>query len=585
MLTGWTVAGRDATRRRPGPSSSTRRLHEEGAAPLMAASIANRRCAGRGRARRSRPRARDRPTHRREIRPRLRRRFPSAGAGREIGANLRRDRTATSARWRARCSPTRTPGAAPPTKLRDPWQMMIAAYRALALDRASRTGSFMLCRCSGCRCGRRAVQTVFPTTPTPGRRPKGSRRGSRSPRGLAAWRRTRRRRANLVDRVLPDAPIRRASGAARRVAAAGAGADAALARIPEEVNMASRISLDRRQWLGGAGAVFAAANLPRWASAAGARDPRLVSIILRGALDGLSAVGPLGDPDYAGLHGELALEPRRRACGAAARRLLRPQPGDDDLRPALRREAGARRSRRGDQLSRALAFRRSGRARERHAGAGPHAERLAQPGGRASCPWRSAPRAARLAVGFVPPLVLRGAAPVLGWAPAGPAGAERRSRRAGSAALYEQGDPALAPALRAGSRPSGKAGGMAGMKAGGDVVAQMRQGGAGAARLMAADDGPRIAALAFDGWDTHVAEGGATGRLRILLGGLDDAFGGFETALGPALGATRSIVVDHRVRPHRARQRRRRLRPRHRVGGVSRRRRGAGGRVSPIGRA
>jgi uncharacterized protein (DUF1501 family) len=29
-------------------------------------------------------------------------------------------------------------------------------------------------------------------------------------------------------------------------------------------------------------------------------------IILRGALDGLSAIPPVDDPDYAGLHGELA---------------------------------------------------------------------------------------------------------------------------------------------------------------------------------------------------------------------------------------------------------------------------------------
>ena len=46
----------------------------------------------------------------------------------------------------------------------------------------------------------------------------------------------------------------------------------------------------------------------------------------------------------------------------------------------------------------------------------------------------------------------------------------------------------------------------------------------GAAKLMAADDGPRVAALAFDGWDTHANEGGATGRLAQLLGGLDGAF-------------------------------------------------------------
>jgi uncharacterized protein (DUF1501 family) len=60
----------------------------------------------------------------------------------------------------------------------------------------------------------------------------------------------------------------------------------------------------------------------------------------------------------------------------------------------------------------------------------------------------------------------------------------------------------------------------------------MRKAAEGAARLIVADDGPRVAALAFDGWDTHVNEGGATGRLAQLLGGLDGAFAGFETELG-----------------------------------------------------
>ena len=67
----------------------------------------------------------------------------------------------------------------------------------------------------------------------------------------------------------------------------------------------------------------------------------------------------------------------------------------------------------------------------------------------------------------------------------------------------------------------------------------MRKAAQGAARLMAAEGGPRIAALAFEGWDTHVAEGGATGRLATLLGGLDDAFGEFESASRPRLGARR----------------------------------------------
>ena len=45
------------------------------------------------------------------------------------------------------------------------------------------------------------------------------------------------------------------------------------------------------------------------ASAAGARDPRLIVIVLRGALDGLSAVAPVGDPDYLSLHGKISLAP------------------------------------------------------------------------------------------------------------------------------------------------------------------------------------------------------------------------------------------------------------------------------------
>src|SRR5580765_4072458 len=56
------------------------------------------------------------------------------------------------------------------------------------------------------------------------------------------------------------------------------------------------------------GASFAAwAYLPKFARAADGRDPRLIVIVLRGALDGLATVAPLGDPDYASLHGSLAL--------------------------------------------------------------------------------------------------------------------------------------------------------------------------------------------------------------------------------------------------------------------------------------
>src|ERR1044072_8536990 len=62
----------------------------------------------------------------------------------------------------------------------------------------------------------------------------------------------------------------------------------------------------RRELLGGAGVLFAWPFLPKMARAEG-RDPRMLTIILRGALDGLAAVAPVGDPDWVKLRGDRAL--------------------------------------------------------------------------------------------------------------------------------------------------------------------------------------------------------------------------------------------------------------------------------------
>jgi uncharacterized protein (DUF1501 family) len=78
---------------------------------------------------------------------------------------------------------------------------------------------------------------------------------------------------------------------------------------------------------------------------------------------------------------------------------------------------------------------------------------------------------------------------------------------------------------------------------GGNAVAAMRFAAKGAAKLMAADDGPRIGALAFDGWDTHANEGGPVGRLAFLLSGLDGAFEEFQIGLGPRWRDTVVIVA------------------------------------------
>src|SRR3954465_6016451 len=71
--------------------------------------------------------------------------------------------------------------------------------------------------------------------------------------------------------------------------------------------MTSRIHFpSRREALIGSGALFAWTQMPKLARAEG-RDPRMLVIVLRGALDGLGAVAPVGDPDWIGLRGDHAL--------------------------------------------------------------------------------------------------------------------------------------------------------------------------------------------------------------------------------------------------------------------------------------
>ena len=62
----------------------------------------------------------------------------------------------------------------------------------------------------------------------------------------------------------------------------------------------------RRQLLLASGTLFAWVHLPKLAQAEG-RDPRFLTIILRGALDGLATVAPVGDADWLALRGDNAL--------------------------------------------------------------------------------------------------------------------------------------------------------------------------------------------------------------------------------------------------------------------------------------
>jgi uncharacterized protein (DUF1501 family) len=64
-----------------------------------------------------------------------------------------------------------------------------------------------------------------------------------------------------------------------------------------------------------------------------------------------------------------------------------------------------------------------------------------------------------------------------------------------------------------------------------------------AAKFLSRPDGPRIGALAYDGWDTHADEGVVNGRLAMLLSALDAALGALESGMGPAWRETVVAVV------------------------------------------
>jgi uncharacterized protein (DUF1501 family) len=64
-----------------------------------------------------------------------------------------------------------------------------------------------------------------------------------------------------------------------------------------------------------------------------------------------------------------------------------------------------------------------------------------------------------------------------------------------------------------------------------------------AARFLAAADGPRIAVIDLDGWDTHANQGGAQGTLALRLRALDNGLQTLRTQLGAAWAHTSVLVV------------------------------------------
>lgn len=268
-------------------------------------------------------------------------------------------------------------------------------------------------------------------------------------------------------------------------------------------------------------------------AASGSRpdDPRFIVIILRGALDGLAAVTPYGDP---------ALVTHRRD-------LLLPQPGQDGglldlggfygLHPALasmhdlytkgqmlpvHAVAGHYRSR---SHFEAQDYMESGADQRLDSGWLNRAV--------AALPARSSrrPDGYGLAMGLSVPLLLRGPAHIGTFAPAGSRHPDPDLYR--QIAALNAGDPLTGPAFRDGLKARGFS----------DTVMDTTPSvtnkehkpepfivlSTSAGRMLAAPDGPRVAALEIGGWDTHA---GQVGRLKGPLGQLDRGVQALREALG-----------------------------------------------------
>ena len=311
----------------------------------------------------------------------------------------------------------------------------------------------------------------------------------------------------------------------------------------------------RRELMLGSGALFAWAHLPRLARAEG-RDPRLLTIVLRGALDGLAVVAPVGDPDWVKLRGDRAL-------------VL------DGKTPALPLDSFFALNAAMPNLHRLF------QAKEAlivHAVCTPYRERshfdgqdvlesgLGKPGsvdtgwlnralGALEPERRVSPKGGEIfAVGPVTPLVVRGPAPVLTWAPPRlqPASDDTMMRLLD---LYRHTDPMLARVLegrmdlaalaRAGgiNQTPPKPGERPALAGAAQVRAFFAETAGAAATFLARPDGPRVGALSFNGWDTQINEGALSGQLASLLGALDGAVAAIETNMGTAWRDTVVAII------------------------------------------
>ncbi|MGQ0532020.1 MAG: DUF1501 domain-containing protein [Caulobacteraceae bacterium] len=288
-------------------------------------------------------------------------------------------------------------------------------------------------------------------------------------------------------------------------------------------------------WAAGAGAVL---SFPVFAfGQAQATDKRLLVVILRGGMDGLAALAPVGDPSYAGARGQLAL----------------PRSGENAVL-SLNDTFALNKN-----LPKMHALYRAGELLPIHACATAYRERshfdaqnVLESG--ATAPFartegwlnkalgalpRSRPEMA-IALSAQAPLILRGPTNVATWSPSALPDVESDTMTR-LLALYEARDPALAHALSSAMSANSvamDAGAGEMNRAGPRSIAPMAQ---IAARFLKDDAGPIAAVMEVGGWDTHANQGIDQGALARGLASLDDGLDAFKREMGPAW--TNTVVI------------------------------------------
>jgi uncharacterized protein (DUF1501 family) len=293
----------------------------------------------------------------------------------------------------------------------------------------------------------------------------------------------------------------------------------------------------RRQTFGLFGGAALAAGLPTVSFAAADTNKRLVVVLLRGAMDGLSAAPAWGDPDF------------ERARNGMAQADFIKLDSTFGLHANL---TGFKSLYDGGELMVVHAAATPYRDRSHFDGQNLLENGSEKPYGldtgwlnRALIGMPGSGKPLGVALNSHMPLMMRGAAPVTSWAPSllPPPDGDTVMRLA---ALYGETDPMLAQnfANAQGANMVARGSGAAGADAGRGVQRAFIQLMTAAAKFLSAPDGERVAMVEIGGWDTHVNQAGPYSPLSNNLRTLDAGIAALKEGLGPVWKDTAVIVVS-----------------------------------------